>query len=111
MTGVQTCALPILVLYAVYSLVGLGVGAIIRATAGAITLVVVWPVIVESILTVVLPRIGKWLPFNAGSQLTSTDPTINPREALTPRAGGLVFLIFALVLLAVGTALVSWRDA
>jgi ABC-2 type transport system permease protein len=99
------------VLYALYSLVGLGVGAIIRATAGAITLVVVWPLIVESIIKGVLPKIGKWLPFNAGSQLTNTDPTINSREALTPRAGGLVFLIFALVLLAVGTALVCRRDA
>jgi ABC-2 type transport system permease protein len=99
------------VLFALYSLVGLGVGAIIRATAGAITLVVVWPLIVESIIKGVLPKIGKWLPFNAGSQLTSTDPTINSSEAFTPRAGGLVFLIFALVLLAVGTALVSRRDA
>ena len=99
------------VLFALYSLVGLAVGSIIRATAGAITLVVVWPVIVESIINGVLPKIGKWLPFNAGSQLTNTDATINRSEALTPRAGGLVFLIFALVLLAVGTALVSRRDA
>jgi ABC-2 type transport system permease protein len=99
------------VLFALYGLVGLGVGSIIRATAGAITLVVVWPVIIESIINSVLPKIGKWLPFNAGSQLTNTDATINHSEALSPRAGGLVFLIFALVLLAVGTALVSRRDA
>ena len=72
---------------------------------------VVWPVIVESIIKGLLPRIGKWLPFNAGSQLTNTDATINHNEALSPRAGGLVFLVFALVLLAVGTALVSRRDA
>lgn len=98
-------------LFALYGLVGLGVGSIIRATAGAITLVVVWPLIVESIIKGLLPKIGKWLPFNAGSQLTSTDTTINSSEALSPRAGGLVFLIFALVLLAVGTALVSRRDA
>ena len=100
-----------IVLFALYGLVGLGVGSIIRATAGAITLVVVWPLIVESIINSILPKIGKWLPFNAGSQLVSTDATINRSEALTPRAGGLVFLIFALVLLAVGTALVSRRDA
>lgn len=98
-------------LFALYGLVGLGVGSIIRATAGAITLVVVWPLIVESIIKGLLPKIGKWLPFNAGSQLTSTDTTINSSEALSPRAGGLVFLIFALVLLVVGTALVSRRDA
>ena len=98
-------------LFALYSLVGLGLGSIIRATAGAITLVVVWPLIVESIIKGLLPKIGKWLPFNAGSQLTSTDATINSSEALSPRAGGLVFLIFALVLLAVGTVLVSRRDA
>jgi len=98
-------------LFALYGLVGLGGGSIIRATAGAITLVVVWPLIVESIINGLLPKIGKWLPFNAGSQLTSTDATINSSEALTPRAGGLVFLLFALVLLVIGTALVSRRDA
>ena len=32
------------ILFALYGLVGLGLGAIIRATAGAITLLVVWPV-------------------------------------------------------------------
>ena len=72
---------------------------------------VVWPVIVESIIKGFLPKIGKWLPFNAGSQLTNTGATNNSSDALSLRAGGLVFLIFALVLLAVGTALVSRRDA
>jgi ABC-2 type transport system permease protein len=99
------------VLYALYGIVGLGLGSIIRAAAGAITLLIVWPVIVESIIRGLLPKIGKWLPFNAGSQLTNTDATVKPSEALTPRAGGLWFLLFALVLFIIGTVLVARRDA
>ena len=45
------------ILFALYGLVGLGLGAIIRATAGAITLLVVWPVVVESIDQRLLPQV------------------------------------------------------
>ena len=99
------------ILFALYGLVGLGLGAIIRATAGAITLLVVWPVIVESIISGFFPKFGRWLPFTAGSQLMSTSSTFDAEEVLTPRAGGLVFTLFALVLLLVGSALVIRRDA
>ena len=98
-------------LFALYGLVGLGLGAIIRATAGAITLLVVWPLIVESIISGFFPKVGRWLPFTAGSQLMSTSSTFDAAEALTPRAGGLLFTVFALVLLLVGTTLVVRRDA
>jgi ABC-2 type transport system permease protein len=98
-------------LYALYGLVGLGLGAIIRATAGAITLLIVWPVIAESIVNGLLPKVGKWLPFNAGSQLTRTDTTVRASDTLSPRAGGILFLLFALVLAVIGSALVSQRDA
>ena len=94
--------------FALYGLVGLGLGAIIRATAGAITLLRVW-LIVESIISGFFPKVGRWLPFTAGSQLMSTSSTFDA-EALTPRAGGLLFALFALVLLLVGSTLVVRRD-
>ena len=78
-----------IILFALYGLVGLGLGAIIRATAGAITLLVVWPVIVENIISGFFPKFGRWLPFTAGSQLMSTSSTFDAEEVLTPRAGGL----------------------
>jgi ABC-2 type transport system permease protein len=99
------------ILFALYGLVGLGLGAVIRATAGAITLLVVWPLIVESIISGFFPKVGRWLPFTAGSQLMSTSSTFDPAEALTPRSGGLLFTFFALVVLLVGSGLVVRRDA
>ena len=41
----------------------------------------------------------------------STSSTFDTAEALTPRAGGLLFTFFALVLLLAGSALVIRRDA
>ena len=99
-------------LFALYGLVGLGLGAVIRATPGAITLLIVWPVVVESIVNGLLPKIGRWLPFTAGGRLASSDTSVRTTsDALSPRAGGLLFLIFALGLALLGSALVARRDA
>jgi ABC-2 type transport system permease protein len=96
------------ILFVLLGLCGLGLGAIIRATAGAITFLIVWPVVVEPILYGFVHAIRKWLPFNAGSRLVSTS---RGDEGLSPWAGGAFFAGFVLLLVAVGTALVVRRDA
>ena len=98
-------------LFALYGLVGLGLGAIIRATAGAITLLIVWPIIAEGLIGGFFPKIGRWLPFMAGDQLTSTRSSLDTTEALSPRSGGLVFTVFALVVVLIGAVFVTRRDA
>ena len=90
--GTQTQALVgSTLLFALYGLIGLGVGAIIRAPAGAITFLVVWPIVVENIFSAFFPEVGRWLPFTAGIQLISTSETVDATEAMSPRAGGLWF--------------------
>jgi ABC-2 type transport system permease protein len=96
-------------LFALYALCGLGLGAIIRAPAGAITLLVVWPLIVENIVGALLSGTKKWLPFNAGSALTNTDPTRT--DLLSPWAGGALFAGFVTLLVVIGTVVVLRRDA
>jgi len=96
------------VLAALTGLVGLGIGTILRATAGAITLVVVYPVIVEALLVNFVPSVGKYLPFAAGAALQSPDGS---KDVLSPLAGGAIFAAFAVVLLVVGGALLAKRDA
>jgi hypothetical protein len=91
-----------------YALVGLGVGTIVRATAGAITILVVWPVIVEPILTGFLPSVGKYFPFSAATAAASPNGT---KDVLNPYAGGAIFLVFTVVLLIAGGAALSARDA
>jgi ABC-2 type transport system permease protein len=90
------------------ALVGLGVGTIVKATAGAITVIVVYPVIVEALLVNFVPSVGKYLPFAAGNALQSPDGT---KDVLSPLAGGVLFTAFAAVLLVVGGALLQSRDA
>jgi ABC-2 type transport system permease protein len=108
-TGTQVRALVgSIILFILLGLCGLGLGAIIRATAGAITFLIVVPVVIEPILYGFVHSIRKWLPFNAGSQLITTG---NGNEALSPWAGGAFLAGFVLLLLVIGTALVIRRDA
>jgi ABC-2 type transport system permease protein len=109
-TGTQARSLAgTVILYILYALCGLGLGAIIRATAGAITLIIVWPIVVEPIVFALVDPIKKWLPFSAGDQLVNTG---NGREeGLSPWAGGSLFAAFVLLVLVVGTVLVARRDA
>jgi ABC-2 type transport system permease protein len=97
-------------LFALYALCGLGLGAIIRATAGAITLFILWPLIVETTLGALFSSTRKYMPFNAASALTDTDAT-RSTDMFTPWVGGAWFAGFVLLLLVLGTALVMRRDA
>lgn len=66
-------------LYAGYAVIAIGVGLLIRQTAGAIALLLVWALIVESAIAPILDgtlqlNIYRWLPFaNAGNFITSGD--------------------------------------
>lgn len=92
----------------VYGLVGLGVGALLRSPAAAITIYVVWVLLVEGIVYAIVPKVGQYLPFQAGAQLSSVEP-VDP--GLGPLWGGLAFAGFALALVIAGTVLVTRRDA
>ena len=64
-------------LLAVSAVLAVAVGILVRQTAGAVALLLVWALVVENVLTF-LPRIGDdiapWLPFNnAGNFLTAGD--------------------------------------
>jgi len=69
-------------LYAGYAILALGVGLLIRQTAGAISLLLVWALVVEGIVaaldyTLDL-NLSRWMPFaNAGNFITSGDATAN----------------------------------
>jgi hypothetical protein len=106
--GVLRALIGAVVVAGLYALVGLGVGTIVRATAGAITFLVVWPVIVEALLTGFLPSVGKYFPFSAATAALSPD---GAKNVLNPYAGGAIFLAFTLGVLIAGGALLSARDA
>lgn len=91
---------------------GLAVGALLRHTAGAITLVV-GALLVVPPFTQLLP--GKWgdaverfFTSNAGQQITYVQQQHN---TLSPWAGYLVYCVWWLVILAVAAWLLQRRDA
>ncbi len=71
--GVPRSLLGAVLVAVLQGLIGLGVGTIIRATAGAITLLIVYPLVVESLLVNFVPSVGKYLPFAAGAALQTPD--------------------------------------
>lgn len=92
---------------------GIAVGALMRNTAGAISIVVATLLIVPGLARLVLPddwntTLTPYLPSNAGSAFTSvaTSDTL-----LGPLAGAAVFVGWLVILLAAAAVLIRRRDA
>jgi len=97
---------------AVLGLLGLGIGAVVRSSAGAIALLF-GLLFVPQLLVDLLPEewrttIGPYLPMEAGSQVFSQH---TPPDALSPWTGFAVFSLYAVVVLAAAFFLITRRDA
>lgn len=91
---------------------GFAFGALLRSTAGGITLAVA-ALMVLPIIAATLPggwgdTIERYFTSNAGSQITTVTSTGN---VLSPWAGYLVFTVWWLVILAIAAVLLKRRDA
>ncbi len=98
---------------AVLGLFSLAFGAILRHTAGAITAVIGW-ILILSNLTSLLPdswghHVNAWMPTNAG--LLILQPQQGPDDLLSPWQGLAVFAGWTLLLLVVAAVLLDRRDA
>lgn len=97
------------------SLVGLGVGMILRHTAAAITGLLMWSFVVESLLAAMLPESARHaLPFSAGYRLLDAGPNFEPPVQIVHQLArpqyALIFGAYAVVSLAIGTVLLHRRD-
>jgi len=93
-------------------LLGLGLGAVIRASAGAIA-ALLGMLFVPQILVQLLPEVwktsvGRYVPMEAGSQIFAQH---REAGALGPWAGFGVFCVYAAIALALGFILIDRRDA
>ncbi|MDP9092158.1 MAG: ABC transporter permease [Actinomycetota bacterium] len=94
-------------------LLGVGLGFLIRNTAGAIAtlfgIVLVAPLLANALPTPYSTDISKYLPLNAGSQILTT---INPDpNMLSPWAGIGVTALYAVASLIAGAVILNRRDA
>ncbi len=92
-----------------FTLIGVGVGALVRNQVGAIVGALVYLFVIESILQLVTPISGayKWLP---GGALEAMTATLGLVDLLEPWQGSLVLLGYALVAALLGTVFAVRRD-
>ena len=95
----------------VLALLGFGLGAALRSSAGAVA-ALFGLMFIPTLITALLPqswqdRIGGYLPMNAGDAIYSTRPEAH---MLGPWAGFAVFSAYAALALAAGFTLISRRD-
>lgn len=100
---------------ALSALLGLGLGMIVEHGAGAISGLLVWGFVVENLLLVFVPaEIARFFPFFAGNHLLDLNSDLDSADALAVALSridnGAVFAGYTLVLLGIGTLMLTRRD-
>jgi hypothetical protein len=96
-------------------LLGLGVGAMLRHTAGAITTLVAATLVIPALLPVVMPdsvedTVMPYVPTVAGQAMYALGGN-NPFKVLSPGAAACVVALWVVATLAAGAAVLRRRDA
>ena len=103
-----------IVLTALMTLAGFGLGLLTRSTAVAVAVLIVWPLIAEGLVGQLLvlatdnEQVRNWMPFQAGIRLAFVDGFGDGPSRLT---SGIYFGAVATALTAMGAWLVNRRDA
>ncbi|GAA1482109.1 multidrug ABC transporter permease [Gordonia sinesedis] len=115
----QLWGLPLYAMLCV--LIGLGVGAMIRHTAGAISLVLIWMLVVETILAnapKVSEYVGPFMPFTNADRFLSGGSSVSDAASgsadyfhWNPTVSLVYFAVIAIAVFIGGVALTNARDA
>ncbi|RZS37708.1 ABC-2 type transport system permease protein [Herbihabitans rhizosphaerae] len=109
-------------IFALAAVVAVALGTLVRHSAGAIAIVLVYSQVAEPLISQ-LPSVGpdiyRWLPFNMAQKFLTGDPEVAPQfadggppsAALSPWWALAYFAAFAGVLLTIAVATANKRDA
>jgi ABC-2 type transport system permease protein len=99
----------------VFGLFALGLGAIVRHTAGGITAyvgaILVLPLIIEALPSSLSQPIEKYMPFTIFNAMTSVRHTLDFAPSLSAWTGFAVMCAYAAAALVIGGWLMVRRDA
>lgn len=112
-TDRRPAIIGVIVFTVLVTILGYGLGLLIRSTPAAICVLILWPLLVENILGGILSAAGvkhpvKYLPYASGIQMANPDGVT---EGLGRVAGGLYFGGVAIAICLVGAVIASRRDA
>lgn len=112
--GMATPALiGLVLLVAGLTLLGFGIGLLVRNSAGSICLLLLWPLVAEGLIAALMAAADKdgwqrWLPYVAGFNLVQTTPD---SDSLGRVPGGLYFFAWIVVIIVAGLVRTNRRDA
>jgi ABC-2 type transport system permease protein len=89
-----------------WGVIGVGVGAVIRNQVGAIVGTIVWSLLPGPLIQSLYPKLGHFLPSAASDALSGSSDS----DLLSPPAGGLVLVGWALLFAVAGAVLTARRD-
>ena len=93
---------------ALYALVGVGLGCILRNQTAAVIVTLAWVMLVEALVIGFIPSVGRWLPGGAAAALTDTATL---KGGLLPMwAGAAVLTAYGLGFATAGTRFVLRKD-
>ncbi|MTD15867.1 hypothetical protein GIS00_18180 [Nakamurella sp. YIM 132087] len=111
------------VLFPICAVIAVAVGSLLRQSAGAVAILLLWPLLVEQLvglIPTVGEKIGPWLPFRAGAQFVAdlrqlpgpagNFNVVDP-NAPTPVQGLLAFLGYAVLIWVIALIVLRRRDA
>jgi ABC-2 type transport system permease protein len=115
--GVLPPLVSVVVLAISVTLFAIGLGLIIRNSPATVTILLLWPLLIEGLLGLVLSLIGwdnagKWMPYQAAiNAATETNDDFVDVNTLGRPMGLVYFAAISLALVAIGAALDQRRDA
>jgi len=114
-SDMTTKALWGLLLAALAPLLGLGIGMILRHSAAAVSILLIWVFVLENLIRTLIPaNVHRFLPFSAANGLLGTGTGTNTPEMLAAELSrvqdALLFGGYAVAALTAGTILFYRRD-
>ncbi|MDH6278832.1 ABC-2 type transport system permease protein [Rhodococcus sp. LBL1] len=98
--------------FALLAVLAVGVGTLIRQSAGAISLLLMWPLVIESLATMI-PKVGKYIgefgPFNNATHFLGSGANFDFRWG--PWGSLLYFAAFVAIVFGAALVAVNKRDA
>jgi len=91
---------------ALYTVIGVALGALIRAQSAAVVVAVAWLFVAETALSQLLTAVGRWLPATAASALGNAPDA----GLLTQAGGGLVLAGWTALAAAAAVVVTARRD-
>jgi ABC-2 type transport system permease protein len=102
--------------FTLYAILGVSLGALIKSQIGAIIIALVWVLLVEALVSLAFPSIGKWLPggaLNAAMDVsvrTDVSGGLTQADRLPSWGGALLLLGYAVVFAVIASRTTMRRD-